>query len=231
MMAIDDWIKVIDSVTKLAGVLVWPALIVFVVYRLGPSLKDFLANLSDFSLKGGGFEASAKRTQVAVAAALAAAASAHPEPGTTPEMTAKDAKAAADVVAEIVTPRAIRRARKATVLWVDDKPDNNVHERQSLEALGVTFVISMSTDDALSKIKAQRFDAIISDMSRPGDNKAGYTLLDRLRASGNRTPYVIYAGTRASADRAEARRRGALGTTDRPDELFDMVVSALSRGA
>lgn len=67
-------------------------------------------------------------------------------------------------------------------------------------------------------------------MSRPGDNKAGYTLLEKLRAAGDRTPYIIYAGPRASADRAEARRRGALGATDRADELFELVVSALNRG-
>ena len=54
------------------------------------------------------------------------------------------------------------------------------------------------------------------------------TLLDALRAGGDRTPYVIYEGATASDDRIEARRRGALGATNRPDELFEMVVAALN---
>lgn len=113
---------------------------------------------------------------------------------------------------------------------MDDKPSNNEHERQALEAVGVSFVLATSTDEALEKLKRQSFDAIISDMARPPDPQAGYTLLDKLRASGDRTPFVIYAGSRSPEHRAEARRRGAVGCTNRPDELFEMVLSALGRG-
>ena len=113
---------------------------------------------------------------------------------------------------------------------MDDNPSNNVHERQALEALGVSFALATSTDEVLDKLKHQSFDAIISDMGRPPDAQAGYTLLDKLRASGDKTPFIIYAGSRAPEHRAEARRRGAVGCTNRPDELFEMVLSALGRG-
>ena len=115
------------------------------------------------------------------------------------------------------------------MLWVDDRPNNNINERQSLEALGVSFVLATSTDEAIDKIKRQSFDAIISDMGRPPDPQAGYTLLDKLRASGNQTPFVIYAGSRSPEHQAEARRRGAVGCTNRPNELFEMVLSVLGR--
>ena len=222
-MTIDNAIKLLEAATKLLSILVWPALSVFVLIRFGSAFRDFIASMGEFSLSGGGFEASAKRTQAA--AALAAAAVAHPEAGATPEATAQDALAATQVVAEIVTPRMIRRAGRVTVLWVDDRPSNNVLERQALEALGVTFVLATSTDEAFEKLNRQSFDAIISDMGRPPDSQAGYTLLDKLRAGGNQTPFIIYAGSRAPAHRAEARRRGALGCTNRPDELFEMVTS------
>jgi CheY-like chemotaxis protein len=124
----------------------------------------------------------------------------------------------------------IRRAGRATVLWVDDRPSNNVHERQALEALGVTFVLATSTDEGLEKLKGQSFDAIISDMGRPPDAQAGYTLLDKLRAGGSQTPFIIYASSRAPEHRAEARRRGAVDCTNRPDELFEMVLSVLGQG-
>lgn len=63
---------------------------------------------------------STTRSMTRTSSALAVAATARPEPGATPETIARDAQAAADVVADIVTHRTIRRARKATVLWVDE---------------------------------------------------------------------------------------------------------------
>jgi CheY-like chemotaxis protein len=230
-MTIDDAVKLLDGVTKLLAVLVWPAILAFVLVRFRAALADFMTSLSEFSLKGGGFEASAKRRQAEAAAALGAAAASRPAADATPENISQEARATAELVTEVVTPRVIRRAGKSTVLWVDDRPSNNAHERQALEAVGITFVLATSTEEALEKVKRQSFDAIISDMGRPPDSQAGYTLLDKLRGSGNRTPFIIYAGSSAPEHRAEARRRGAMGCTNRPDELFEMVLSALGRKA
>lgn len=225
-MAIDEIVKVVEASTKLLGTLIWPGILLFVLICFGQALRDFLSSLGELSFKGAGFEASAKRKQEATAA-LVAATVARPEEGATPESTAQEVKAAAELVAEAVTPRVIRRAGKSVVLWVDDQPSNNVRERQALEALGVNFVLSTSTEDALEKLKHQRFDVVISDMGRHPDSQAGYTLLDMLRASGDRSPFIIYAGSRAPEHRVEARRRGAIGCTNRPDELFEMVLSSL----
>jgi CheY-like chemotaxis protein len=90
-------------------------------------------------------------------------------------------------------------------------------------------VLALSTEDALEKLARQNFDVIISDMGRPPDPQAGYTLLDQLRAAGNRTPFIIYAGSRAPEHQAESRRRGAVGCTNRPDELLEMVLAAIGR--
>jgi DNA-binding NtrC family response regulator len=116
------------------------------------------------------------------------------------------------------------------VLWVDDRPTNNVHERQALEAVGVSFELATSTEEALVWLKHRSFDAIISDVGRPPDPRAGYTLLDKLRAAGDQTPFIIYAGSRSLDHQAEARQHGAIGCTNRPDELFEMVLAALGRG-
>lgn len=229
-MSVDEFAKLTEALTKLLGVLVWPALLAFVLVRFGPVLKEFFSSLGEFSLKGGGFEATAKRKQAEAAAALVAASVAKPDANTTPESAARDAKEAAAVVAESVNARVIRRASEATALWVDDRPSNNIFERQSLEALGVSFVLATSTEEALERLTKQKFDVIISDMGRPPDPRAGYTLLEKLRASGNRIPFVIYAGSNAPEHKAEARSRGALGSTNRASELFGHVLAALNRG-
>lgn len=229
-MSIDGLVKVIEALTKLLGVLVWPALLAYILARFGPALREFFFTLVEFSFKGGGFEATVKRKQAEAASALVAASVARPDAEITPESAAREAKEAADVVAESVNPRIIRRASEATVLWVDDRPNNNIYERQSLEALGVSFVLATSTDEALDKIKRQKFDVIISDMGRPPDQRAGYTLLEKLRASGNQTPFVIYAGSNAPEHKAEARSCGALGSTNRASELFGYVLAAINKG-
>jgi CheY-like chemotaxis protein len=228
-MSIDEFVKLTEALSKLLGVLVWPALLAFVLVRFGPALKEFFSSLGEFTFRGGGFEATAKRKQAEAAAALVAASVARPDADTTPESAAREAKEAAAVVAESVNARVIRRASEATALWVDDRPRNNIFERQSLEALGFSFVLATSTEEALDHVGKQKFDVIISDMGRPPDARAGYTLLEKLRASGNQTPFIIYAGSNAPEHKAEARSRGALGSTNRASELFGYVLEAIRR--
>lgn len=229
-MGIDEFVKLTEALTKLLGVLVWPVLLVAVLIVFGPALKDFLSGVGELSLNGGGFEATAKRQQAEATAALVAATVARPDANATPESTAREAKEAAAVVAKSVNPRVIRLANGATVLWVDDRPNNNIFERQSLSALGVSFVLAASTEEALGLLAKHKFDVIISDMGRPPDSRAGYTLLEKLRSSGDRTPFVIYAGSNAPEHKAEARSRGAIGSTNRASELFEYVLAALNRG-
>ena len=169
-----------------------------------------------------------QRKQAEAKDALIAATVALTKPGTSSEITANDVVAATKAV-EAVTPRTIRQASKAKVLWVDDRPTNNAQERRALEALGIDFVLSTTTEGALANLKNQKFDVVISDMGRPPDPQAGYTLLDKMRSSGDTTPLVFYAGSRAPEHIAESRRRGAMGCTNRPDELFEYVLAAIRR--
>lgn len=222
-MTTDDAVKVLDSLTRLVSAIAWPVLVGFVLVRFRPVLGRFFEGLGEFSLKGAGFEASAKRIQSEAATALMAA-SAKFEPGRSAKQVAREAH---ELVADNVTPAVLRKTGKSTVLWVDDRPEGNAYERQSLEALGITFVLATSTDDALDKVRRYHFDAIISDMGRPPDARAGYTLLESLRKAGDTTPFIIYASSNAPEHKAEAQRRGALGSTNRPSELFEYVLEGL----
>jgi CheY-like chemotaxis protein len=136
----------------------------------------------------------------------------------------------AERISELITPKASRQLAGATVLWVDDRPNNNTHERQALEKLGIQITISTSTEDALEKLHHGNYSVIISDMWRPPDRQAGYTLLEEIRKRGVTTPFIIYAGSRSPEYTAETRRRGGLGNTNIPDELFEMVVDAIKAG-
>jgi CheY-like chemotaxis protein len=114
------------------------------------------------------------------------------------------------------------------ILWVDDRPDNNSYERRALEAMGLTFRLALSTQEALAVLAKERFAAIISDMGRKEGAREGYVLLEAVRSKDSRTPFFIYAGSNAPEHKREAAQRGAQGSTNQPQELFDMVVEALS---
>jgi CheY-like chemotaxis protein len=119
----------------------------------------------------------------------------------------------------------------AKLLWVDDRPDNNVYERQALINLGATVTTVIDTDQAMAQLSSKiRFDAIITDFARTRDPKAGYTLLGLVRKLSDPPPLVIYSASSTPAFVAEAVRRGAVGETNQPTELIKLVVrSATSR--
>jgi len=52
------------------------------------------------------------------------------------------------------------------LLWVDEKADKNIYERQVFEAMGLRLTLALSTNEALEYLSKLRFAAIISDVSR-----------------------------------------------------------------
>jgi CheY-like chemotaxis protein len=153
----------------------------------------------------------------------------------TPEEIGLAAKGAAGRSLEVI--KATEYVNRSTdswrkrILWVDDRPDNNVYERHAFESIGIEFTLAMSTREALNLLSKRRFAAIISDMGRKEGPTEGYVLLDAVRANDQKTPFFIYAGSNASAHKKEAIDRGAQGSTNRVQELLDMVVEALQTNA
>lgn len=222
-MTIDQAIRLISAVAQLFGVFVWPAVILFAMVQFRAPLTELFRNARQFSLKGAGFEASITRQrEEAVAALGAAVATQAGSSGTEAPPSLQE------IASALPSPRAQQRIQDSCVLWVDDRPGNNNFERQALEALGIRVDISTSTEDALARVRWHPYDLIISDMGRPPDARAGYTLLDALRARGDQTPYVIYASSRAPKHIAEARQHGAIGCTNSATELVEIVTKTLA---
>ena len=120
---------------------------------------------------------------------------------------------------------------KKQILWVDDRPENNVYERKTLESMGIQFTCVTSTQQALDVLSTRKFAAIISDMGRKEGPLEGFRLLEALRAKDKATPYFIYAGSNAPKHQREAALRGAQGTTNSAAELIDMVTRSLPTGS
>jgi CheY-like chemotaxis protein len=135
------------------------------------------------------------------------------------------AAAAGERIAAVGGAAKLERPAERQVLWVDDRPANNVFERAALESYGIRFTLVESTAEAQTMLAPGRFDAVISDLGRPEDRKAGLTLLETLRRTGNDVPYFLYTSVAAAA--RLGRVAGAQGVTADPDELVAMVVAAV----
>lgn len=229
VMTDEQFVKLIEAFSTLIGALGWPLLVLFILLYFGTPLKKFLSDVGEFTFKAGtsGLEATAKRQQIE-AAALLGAASARSDPSAekspTSEVKGRDI---ADIVSHAINPQALRRLSEASVLWVDDNPSNNIYERKALETLGIRFTLSLDTTDALERIRMNKYDVIISDMGRAGDQTAGYILLDEKKKIKDTTPVIFYTSRASTNLKQEARSKGAVSQTNDPQELFSLVLGVI----
>jgi PleD family two-component response regulator len=76
------------------------------------------------------------------------------------------AYAAHNLGAPLQLPSTIRLRR---ILWVDDKPDQNLYETLALEQLGLAITKATASRAAFSYLGAQSYRVVITDLGRPGD--------------------------------------------------------------
>jgi CheY-like chemotaxis protein len=110
------------------------------------------------------------------------------------------------------------------VLWVDDHPEWNQHERSMLRAVGIAVDTAPSNSDAVTAAKHANPDLVISDISRDQEGpKAGLELPEDLRAAGLDVEVIYYVGRVAS----ETTEFGA-PVTAAPAELMALVAERLA---
>jgi len=178
---------------NLITALTWPVVIILLLIYFGGDLREFVKNTNELRLKVPGIEGTLIRP-LQSAAALGAAAERQRVGGggsANSGMGEAELRGIADTVQGAIQSKSAKRIPGSSLIWVDDRPQNNVYERKSLEALGIRVTISESTEDALEKVQSNRYDAIISDMGRPPDSQAGYTLLAELRKRKIDTPHHL----------------------------------------
>jgi len=126
-----------------------------------------------------------------------------------------------------IEPKSANTEWKNKILWVDDRPENNIFERNAFEAQGLKISLALSTQEALNILEYNKYAVIISDMGRKEGNQEGYVLLDILRRAGNQTPFFIYAGSNLQEHKKQALERGAQGSTNNAQELFQQVMNVI----
>jgi CheY-like chemotaxis protein len=135
-------------------------------------------------------------------------------------------------LASRLTEDKVQLLRGKQVLWVDDEPEGNIYARRALDSIGVAVTLATSTDEAMDIVKVKHFEAVVTDMGRPGDPRAGYTLLERLRSAHLNVPVFIYSRSGSLPEhRDEALKAGAGGSTNDPKELLGWLLDAAAKTA
>ena len=113
------------------------------------------------------------------------------------------------------------------ILWVDDKPENNVYARNKLEQCGLSFVLALSTQQALYFMKNGSFALIISDMERKEGEKEGLILLEEVRKTDREIPFFLYTASKKMEYRRGIEKLGGRSNIHGRDELIGAVKNLL----
>jgi CheY-like chemotaxis protein len=214
-----------DVVDSLVG-LGWVLLVVFVVWKLLPTIRMVVAS-RDFTIKVAGTEISVQKASDQLGESV---------DDLREQLSALKAQVEAIVAAPAqpegmaVSPIASGVPRLRRVLWVDDHPENNVYEAQALDRKDVVVDQVKSTAEALNALlhATNPYDAVITDMGRPQngqDNpRAGLEFIERMREEDTTTPIFVYASAPAVARWSEEiATAGANGATSSATELLEML--------
>jgi CheY-like chemotaxis protein len=215
----DEVAHIIGAITSL----LWVLIAASVVWLLRQPLTAAVSRMATFEAFGVKFALSGG------AALDAAIELAQKNPDWPVEVPAADRKAALD---RADANRSVFEG--AEILWVDDRPSNNRNEARMLRSFGALITFAATTDEALRALQTaaeqhQPFDIILSDISRDlpsSDATAGLTMLPRLREAGFSQPVIFYVGR---PDPGAGVPPGAFGVTNRPDQLLQLTIDALSR--
>jgi CheY-like chemotaxis protein len=114
----------------------------------------------------------------------------------------------------------------AQVLLVNDNPSEMSNVINILNELDIDVKFVRDSEEALTSIRANEYQAIISDMQRGAIADEGLRFLNRVKLRGRYPPVIFTVGDFQP-------QRGtppySFGITDRFDELLNLLFDALER--
>jgi CheY-like chemotaxis protein len=222
-----------EAVDLLTG-LAWPVLVGLVVWKLLPSIRRVIDSRG-FTIHAGGMEISVQEASQALGERLEdlreqlSALRAEVEHG------ASGAALESAPVTAAASPIATGLAGLAAVLWVDDYPENNAFEVETLRRKDVRVLQAGSTDEGVRMLDDHpEIAALITDMGRKENGRvhdeAGVDLIELALARRPELPVLVYASAPAIARSGEkARAAGARIATASATELLD-ALGRIGRG-
>jgi CheY-like chemotaxis protein len=113
------------------------------------------------------------------------------------------------------------------ILWIDDAPEGLLHWQGLLEARGAQVRLVRTAEELQARLADDSPDLLISDITRFGDQQAGFTTLQALRRDDTYTgPAIFYTGRVTPVRQRRAQELGASVTAD-PGALLVLAAEAL----
>jgi DNA-binding NtrC family response regulator len=120
------------------------------------------------------------------------------------------------------TPMAEQRCRKARVLFVDDEASIRLTLPRVLAKCGFDVTSVGSLDNALTEIRGERFDILLSDLNLPEPN-AGFTVIEAMRKAQPHCINFILTGYPADESFGRANGHDVAHYFIKPVEIEEMV--------
>jgi len=120
----------------------------------------------------------------------------------------------------------------ATILYIEDNPDNRKLVRRVLEAEGYAVVEAKDGQQAMELLESQRIDLALMDINMPEVD--GYTLTARIKAMPQfaKLPIVAVTANVMRGDRERSLQAGCDGYIQKPidiDTLSQQIERFLGR--
>lgn len=112
----------------------------------------------------------------------------------------------------------------ASILYVEDNPDNRLLVRRILQAEGYQVVEAQTAAGALDAIHSRRPDLILMDINMP--DMDGYTLTSRLKATPElcTIPIVALTANVMKGDKERSLEAGCDGYIQKPIDVDNLPV-------
>ncbi len=110
-------------------------------------------------------------------------------------------------------------AKKSTILYVEDNPDNRSLIRRVLEAEDYAIVEAINAKQALDKLENGNIDLVLMDINMP--DMDGYTLTAKIKAiqKFSKIPIVAVTANVMRGDREKSLGAGCDGYIQKPIDI------------
>jgi two-component system cell cycle response regulator DivK len=110
-------------------------------------------------------------------------------------------------------------AKKSTILYVEDNPDNRSLIRRVLEAEDYAIVEAINATQALDKLENGNIDLVLMDINMP--DMDGYTLTAKIKAiqKFSKIPIVAVTANVMRGDREKSLGAGCDGYIQKPIDI------------
>ncbi|MFN8413779.1 MAG: response regulator [Anaerolineales bacterium] len=117
---------------------------------------------------------------------------------------------------------------KATILYVEDNPDNRSLIRRVLNAEGYSVVEAFNAAQAVEKLQGNSIDLILMDINMP--DMDGYTLTAKIKGMSqfSKIPIVAVTANVMRGDREKSLEAGCDGYIQKPIDI-DILAMQIER--